>query len=77
MNIVLYPDTEKELSYENDYKSLPDLHRLEDKNVIALYENIKQAMNNAALHHSQLLEITLYDGFCTLESELFSRGINI
>lgn len=77
MNISLYPDTKKELFFETDYKPLPDLHGLEDKNVIALYENIKQAMNNAALYHSQLLEIALYDDFCTLESELFSRGINI
>lgn len=73
---ILYPDTEKELFPEN-YKPLPDLHKLDNDCLISLYENIKAAMHNAAIYHSELLETALYDDFMCLESELYGRGINI
>ena len=72
---ILYPDTEKELCYKTDYKPLPDVHKLDNDCIVSLYSNIKQAMHNAAIYHSELLEMALHDDIQAIENEMKERGI--
>ena len=58
MFTLLYPDTEKELFF-SDYKPLPALHGLSLDNLYAMRENLENAIENAWLYGSELLEMAL------------------
>jgi hypothetical protein len=57
----LYNDTENELYYEKDYKTLPNLESLNCTETVELLENLYNAFENACTYGSSLLETALYD----------------
>lgn len=65
--IKLYPDTEKELFYETDYKPLPPLANMTSADIAALLTNLHQAMENAFIYHADLLCIALKDDTDTIQ----------
>ena len=59
--MTLYPDTEKELYFEKDYKQLPNLDIMPLPELRQLLNNVQTAAGNAALNGSCLLEMALFD----------------
>ena len=55
----LYPDTEKELFFETDYKPLPALRGISLASLRELLENLENAQENAWLYGAELLEMAL------------------
>ena len=72
----LYNDTEKELFYEKDYKPLPKLYTLSFTELIELCENLENAIENACMYGSALLENALYDDIVTVKRYTLSSIIN-
>lgn len=56
--IKLYTDTEKELTFD-DYKPLPSLRGLSLQALYELQSNLEEAIDNAVIYHSELLEMAL------------------
>ena len=58
--MIIYPDTEKELSFD-DYKPVNsiNLKNLSIDSLKELQENIENALDNAYCYHSELLSIAL------------------
>lgn len=76
---TLYPDTEKELFYDTDYKPLPCLDNLQSIDIISLLENLYIAIDNAFSYHSELLTMALYDDIISLQKyrmELYIKTIS-
>lgn len=74
-NTILYPDIKKELCFETDYKTIPVLSFLDNNGLLFLKTNLLTALNNAAIYHSELLEIALHDDIQAIENEMKERGI--
>lgn len=66
-NFILYPDTEKELFFETDYKPLPPLDGLSLPDIRSLLENVNAAAGNAVMNGASLLEMALIDDIQTLK----------
>lgn len=66
----LYPDIEKELFYDHDYKPLPELSNLDKIELNNLLTNLYDAIDNAYINHAELLCIALYDDILTVQEHL-------
>lgn len=66
----LYPDTEKELFYNVDYKPLPDLLMLNITQEIELRENLYNALENAFLNGAALLDIALSGDIAKVQKDI-------
>lgn len=67
----LYPDTEKELFYNTDYKPLPDLKTLDYTDLMELLENVIQACYNAIDNGAGMFQIALSDDIITINRYRF------
>ena len=56
--MILYPDTEKELSFDDD-KPLPPLRGLSLASLCELSENLQDAEGNAYIYGSELFALAL------------------
>ena len=68
-NIILYPDTEKELFFEKDYKPIPDISNYSLSDIRILLNNLNSAAGNAFCNHSALLESALFDDIQTIKQQ--------
>ena len=66
----LYPDTEKELFYNVDYKPLPDLSTVTITEEIELRENLYNALENAFLNGATLLDIALSGDIAKVQKDI-------
>lgn len=57
--MIIYPDTEKELFFDKDYKPLPPLRGLPLDSLRELYGNLCAAQENAWLYGADMLTIAL------------------
>jgi len=57
--MIIYPDTEKELFFESDYKPLPTLRGLSVASLRELHDNLYAAEENAWLYGADLLTMAL------------------
>ena len=57
--MIIYPDTEKELFFEKDYKPLPTLRGMSVDSLRELYDNLCAAEENAWLCGADLLTMAL------------------
>ena len=62
-------DVSRELTFERDYKPLPELSKLNCTELNDLYFNLTEAEENAFLYGSDLLYNALYDDICRLQRE--------
>lgn len=68
-SIILYPDTEKELFFETDYKNIPDISNYSLHDIRILLNNLYSAAGNAFCNHSALLENALFDDIKTVKQQ--------
>ena len=74
MYTVLYPNTNKELYYNLDYKRLPEnMETLSKDELKALYDNLSSAYDNAFSNHSELLLSVLLDDLLTVSKHIQSK----
>jgi uncharacterized protein YjgD (DUF1641 family) len=67
---TLYPDTEKELFFETDYKPIDGLvDKLNITELNGLLENLYNALENAWLYNADLLFIALSDDIITIQKK--------
>lgn len=71
----LYNDTEKELFFD-DYKPLPLLYVRSFDELFDLVENLENAIENARLYGSDLLENALYDDIVTVKRYTISSLVS-
>ena len=71
----LYNDTEKELFFD-DYKPLPLLYVRSFDELFGLIENLENAIENACLYGSALLENALYDDIVTVKRYTLSSLVS-
>ena len=72
-DMILYPDTEKELFFDNDYKPIPELTNLDCTQLQALLENVFAACGNAFLNGADMLEIALTDDIIKINRQRFAN----
>ena len=69
--MILYPNTEKELFFSDDYKPLPDLKTLDYTGIMELLENVVQACYNAIDNGAGMLEIALCEDIIEINKYRF------
>lgn len=57
--MIIYPNTEKELFFEKDYKPLPVLRGMPLDSLRELYDNLCAAEENSWLYGADLLKMAL------------------
>lgn len=62
----LYNDIEKELTL-SDWQVLPDLKALSYDDIVELWENLYDVLENTYLYHSDLLQIAIYQDIHKVE----------
>lgn len=74
--MILYPDTEKELFFEKDYKCLPEGLKNETiESLLELKDNLFDACGNAFINHADLLESCLFDDMQTVKQIITRKKI--
>lgn len=72
----LYPDTEKELYFDIDYKPIENIiANLDNTGLIELLDNLYSALDNAYCYNAALLENALYDDIVTVKKHILINCI--
>lgn len=71
-NVILYPDTEKELFLETDYKAIPQLESLNCTEIETLLDNVFAAYGNACINGAALLEMALCNDIIAINKKRFA-----
>lgn len=73
----LYPDTEKKLSYDIDYKPIMDrINYFKMYEIPDIIDNLEKAMENAFMCHSDMLYNALHRDICELKKWYIVRFVS-
>ena len=74
--IKLYPDTERELYFDTDYKPITGLlSGLNNTELIELLENLENAFDNAYMYNADLLSMALYDDIVEVKKKILIDSV--
>lgn len=74
--IIPYPDTERELYFDTDYKPITGLlSGLNNTELIELLKNLENAFDNAYMNNADLLSIALYDDIVEVKKKILIDSV--
>ena len=74
---IPYPDTTKELNFDTDYIRIRDMiNTFKLADIPAIIDNVEEALENAFINHSELLENALYMDIAALKKWYIVRMIS-